>query len=101
MDKIEIRNKAGVLHIEIERKISLRDAMYGRGDDKLPSFTRPRLEFHTRANGDKLVTLFDQANEFPSKIYLFFIDGAEVKAYIGRMDRDEREDEAFITVNGA
>lgn len=95
--KVTIRNSAGILHVEIEREISLRDAMYGSGEDKLPPLTRPRLEFHKRRNGDILVSLFDQTNVFPASMYLFFVDGDEIKAYIGRVDGEERDDDSFVT----
>lgn len=95
--RIAIRNQSGILHVEVEREISLRDVMYGRGEDKLPSFTRPRLEFHKRKSGNLMVTLFDQTNVFPSNMYLFIVDGDEIKAYVGRVDSDEEEDNSFLT----
>ena len=97
-DKIYIRNSAGKLTVELIRKLDLRDVTRGIGDDKLPSMPRPRLEFHKRRNGDKIVTLCNRDSELPGTMYVAFLsewDTTEV--WEGRYAEDEEAEFIYET----
>lgn len=97
-NKIFIRNKAGKLTVELVRQMSLVDVTRGLGDDKLPPMERPRLEFHKRRNGDRVVTLCNRDNELPGTMYVAFLsewDTTEV--WEGRYSEDEEDELIFET----
>lgn len=95
---LTIRNKAGVLIVNVLESVSLSDVTRGIGTDKLPAIEKPRLEFHRRKDGTTLVTLCNRQNEVPCKMFLFILDGDEIEAYRGEYIEEEREDDAFVTV---
>lgn len=94
---LTIRNKAGVLFVNVCEKISLRDVVYGVGSDKLPAIEKPRLEFHRRKDGVTLVTLCNRQDEVPCTMFLFVLTEDNIEAYRGEYIEEEREDSAFIT----
>lgn len=97
-DKIFIRNKAGKLTIELIKQLSLRDVTRGLGDDKLPSMSRPRLEFHKDRGGDRIVTLCDGAKDLPGTIYVAFLSSWEpIEIWEGRFDNSEEEELVYET----
>jgi hypothetical protein len=78
-DIITIKNDAGMLRVHIEKELSMREVTMHVGDDKIPSLTNPRLEYHRGTGwGGHLITLCDEKHEkqtFPFNIYLLHIDG--------------------------
>lgn len=94
---LTIRNKAGVLSVNVCEKISLQDVTRGIGSDKLPPIEKPRLEFHRRKDGVTLVTLCNRQDEVPCTMFLFVLTKDSIEAYRGEYIEDEREDNAFIT----
>lgn len=97
-DKIYIRNKAGKLTVELIRKLDLRDVTRGIGDDKLPPMPRPRLEFHKRRNGDKIVTLCNRDDELPGTMYVAFLSEWDTpEIWEGRYKEDEEDELIFET----
>lgn len=55
-DTVTIKNQAGMLRVRIERELRLENITNGIGDDKLPGFSKPRLEYHRGPYGEHLVT---------------------------------------------
>lgn len=100
--EFKIRNSAGVLTVRAERELSLRDVFFGRGDDKLPAMTRPRLEIHSGGDhwGGMLVTLSDR-DDADKGMYVIEIpadyDGGKPRAWLGRYDT-EQPDDAYVTM---
>lgn len=97
-DIVTIKNAAGLLRIRIEKELDLRDVTRGIGDDKLPGFTRPRLEYHAGPYGEHLVTLCGDLTSTPFNIYLMHItDHLDKPAcYLGVCD--DTEEKVFETV---
>ena len=94
---LTIRNKAGVLSVNVCERISLQDVTRGIGSDKLPAIEKPRLEFHRRKDRATLVTLCNRQDEVPCTMFLFVLTEDDIEAYRGEYIEDEREDKAFIT----
>lgn len=100
--EFKIRNSAGVLTVRAERELSLRDVFFGRGDDKIPAMTRPRLEIHSGGDhwGGMLVTLSDRDDD-DKGMYVIEIpadyDGGKPRAWLGRYDTEQPED-AYVTM---
>lgn len=100
--EFKIRNSAGVLTVRAERELSLRDVFTGRGDDKIPAMTRPRLEIHSGGDhwGGMLVTLSDRDDD-DKVMYVIEIpadyDGGKPRAWRGRYDT-EQPDDAWVTM---
>ena len=72
-DIVTIKNKAGLLKIRIEKELNLEDVVKGLGDDRIPSLSRPRLEYHAGKYGEHLVTLCGDLTTTPFNIYLMHI----------------------------
>ena len=98
-DIISIKNQAGVLRVRIEKELSLENVTKGIGDDKLPSLSRPRLEYH-KGTGYKghLVTLCGDLDSTPFNMYLLHISDYDDKprCYLGVCD--DTEEDIFETV---
>ena len=98
-DIIKIRNKAGLLTLKIERELSLWDVSRGIGDDKLPEMKRPRLEYHQGRYGEHLVTLCDESEELPSKMYVLdCTDYAPPLIFLGVFEKSEEDENIFETI---
>lgn len=98
-DIVTIKNKAGLLQVRIEKELDLRDITRGIGDDKLPAFVRPRLEYHESTGwGGQLITLCDGDSDLPINMYLLNItvDEDKPKCYLGVCG--ETEQDIFETV---
>ena len=93
-DIITIKNKAGMLRVHIEKELSLADVTRGLGDDKIPSLSKPRLEYH-RGTGWKghLITLCDNPSSTPFNMYLLHINYCDDKptCYLGVVDNTEED----------
>ena len=97
-DKIYIRNSVGLLTVGLIRKMDLVDVMRGIGDDKLPSMCKPRLEFHKRKNGDRIVTLCDREDELPGTMYIAFLyEWEPTEVWEGRYSEEEESELIFET----
>lgn len=97
-DKIYIRNRAGKLTVELVNKLCLEDVAQGAGDDGLPSIQRPRLEFHKKHGGDRIVTLSDRAQKLPGIIYVAFLNDFEkTEIWEGRFDNGEEYELIYET----
>lgn len=92
---IKIKNKAGVLLVNVCEKLNMRDITMGIGDNKLPPIQKPRLEFHRRDDGIMLVTLCNRQDEYPCDMFLFVVNGCCISAYRGEFLEEELEDEVF------
>lgn len=97
-DIVTIKNAAGLLKIRIEKELSLRDVTRGIGEDKLPGFNKPRLEYHKGTFGEHLVTLCGDLTSTPFNIYLLHINDYDDKpaCYLGV--RDDTEENVFETI---
>lgn len=91
-DIVTIKNQAGMLRVRIEKELSLRDITRGIGDDRLPGFNKPRLEYHEGSYGEHLVTYCGDLNDTPFNIYLMHIVDYEdkPKCYLGVCDETEQ-----------
>lgn len=100
--EFKIRNSAGVLTVKAERELSLYDVFSGRGDDKLPAMTRPRLEIHSGGDhwGGMLVTLSDR-DDADKGMYVIEIpadyDGGKPRAWLCQYGT-EQPDDAYVTM---
>ena len=97
-DTIIIKNVVGILRVRIEKELSIRDINRCIGDDKLPSFEYPRLEYHVTAGDEKLITLCERKLTPPFNMYLMHFDPFEdkPKCYLGMCDTNE--DPIFETI---
>lgn len=97
-DIVTIKNRAGMLKVRIEKELALEDVTRGIGDDKLPSFNRPRVEYHKGRYGEHLITLCGDLTTVPFNMYLMHIDGYDDKpsCYLGVCD--DTEQDVFETV---
>lgn len=95
---VTIKNKAGMLKVRIVKQLSLQDITRGIGDDKLPGFNKPRLEYHNGPYGQQLITYCGDIDKIPFNMYLMYINnyGEDVKCYLGVCDDDEQD--VFETV---
>lgn len=91
-DIVSIKNPAGILKVRIEKELDLKDVTRGIGDDKLPSFDRPRLEYHKGPYGEHLVTLCGDLTTVPFNMYLLHIVEFEDRptCYLGVCDDTEQ-----------
>ena len=91
-DIVTIKNQAGLLNVRIEKELSLEDITKGIGDDKLPGFSKPRLEYHKGRYGEHLVTYCGDLNTTPFNMYLMHIDDCidKPKCYLGVCDDTEQ-----------
>lgn len=80
-DIVTIKNNAGMLKARIEKELSLADITRGIGDDKLPGFSRPRLEYHKGPYGQQLITYCGDLDTTPFNIYIYCISTTMVKTY--------------------
>lgn len=89
-DIITIKNDCGLLNIRIEKALEFFDVMRGIGDDKLPAFSKPRLEYHEGDYPNSLVTICERTNKLPFNIYLLLIyPGEKPECYLGVCDCTE------------
>lgn len=105
-DIVRVRNNAGILNVELVRRLKLTDVMTCRGGDALPSLCRPRLEFHTGNYGEFVVTLCDaDESEFPMTMYLAFWDAdicaSAPEIWEGQINSSETPDDFYRTVQEA
>lgn len=91
-DTVTIKNQSGLLNVRIEKELKLEDITKGFGDDKLPGFSKPRLEYHKGPYGEHLVTYCGDLFETPFNMYLMHIDnfGDKPKCYLGVCDDTEQ-----------
>lgn len=92
-DVIHIKNPAGLLKVTIEKELCLADVTRGIGDDKLPGFSKPRLEYHKGPYGEHLVTYCGDIITTPFNMYIIHIldYGDEIpKCYLGSCDETEQ-----------
>ena len=91
-DIVTIKNQAGMLRVRIEKELSLEDIAKGIGDDKLPVFNKPRLEYHKGPYGEHLITYCGDLYTMPFYIYLMHIVNYEdkPKCYLGVCDDTEQ-----------
>lgn len=93
-DIITIKNKAGMLQVRIEKELDFYDVTRGVGNDKLPSFVKPRLEYHESTGwGGQLITLCDGGEQLPFNMYLLNITDYDdkTKCYLGVCDTTEQD----------
>lgn len=97
-DTVTIKNKAGMLKVRIEKELPMRDIAMGVGDDKLPGFNRPRLEYHKGPYGKHLVTLCGDLDSTPFNMYMMVISNYDdtPSCYLGVCD--DTEQDVFETV---
>lgn len=91
-DIIHIKNAAGVLKVHIKKELRLEDITKGIGDDKLPGFRKPRLEYHKGEYGEHLVTYCGDLITVPFDMYIMHISDDEDKpmCYLGVCDDTEQ-----------
>ena len=91
-DTIDIKNAAGILTVHIVKELRLEDITKGIGDDKLPGYSRPRLEYHKGTYGEHLVTYCGDLDTTPFNMYIMHITDYADKpsCYLGRCDNQER-----------
>lgn len=91
-DIITIKNKAGMLNVRIEKELSLENITKGVGDDRLPGFSKPRLEYHKGSYGNHLITYCGDLVTTPFNMYLMYIDICDdkPKCYLGVCDDTEQ-----------
>lgn len=91
-DIVTIKNLAGILRVRIEKELRLEDITKGIGDDKLPGFSKPRLEYHRGPYGTHLVTYCGDLDTTPFNMYLMHIVDYEDKptCYLGVCDNTEQ-----------
>lgn len=92
-DIVTIKNLAGMLRVRIEKELCLEDISKGIGDDKLPGFSKPRLEYHRGKYGEHLITYCGDLNTTPFNMYMMHIDVCEdkPKCYLGVCDDTEQD----------
>lgn len=93
-DIVTIKNKAGVLQVRIEQELDFFDVTRGVGDDKLPGFLSPRLEYHESTGwGGQLITLCDSGQQLPFNMYLLNITDCDdkPKCYLGVCNQTEQD----------
>lgn len=98
-DIVTIKNRAGMLRVCIEKELDFREVTMGIGDDKLRSFSRPRLEYHKGTGwGGQLITLCDANDELPFYMYMLHITDCDdkPKCYLGVCA--DTENDIFETV---
>jgi hypothetical protein len=93
-----IKNKAGILKARVEKRLSLEEVSKSVGDDKLPAFSRPRLEYHAGPYGEHLVTLCDENDKLPFNLYVLSYDICVGVPQIYLAVVDKTEERAFETV---
>lgn len=96
-DTVTIKNQAGMLTVRIIKELRLEDITKGIGDDKLPGFSKPRLEYHKGICGDHLITYCGDLNTVPFNMYLMHIVDYEdkPKCYLGVCD--DTEQSVYVT----
>lgn len=84
-DVIFIKNQAGLLAVHIAKELCLEDITKGIGGDKLPGFSKPRLEYHKGPFGNHLITYCGDLTDIPFNMYIMHIDECEDKpsCYLG------------------
>lgn len=96
-DIVTIKNSAGMLRVVIEKELDFRNVSMGVGDDKLPGFIRPRLEYHKGTGyGGQLITLCEGNNDDVSPffyMYLLHITDCDdkPKCYLGFCNESEKD----------
>lgn len=100
---IYIRNSAGKLKIILDKQLDIKDVTRGYGEDSLPTFKQPRMEFHKRYGEVKIITLYDNAQgkatkENPNIIYVTFLDYDEVEVWKAYFDSSEEDEYVYETV---
>lgn len=93
-DIVAIKNKAGMLHVRIEKELSLEDVMKCIGEDRIPDLVCPRLEYHQSAGySGALVTLCGNLSTTPFNMYLMYISSIYEKptCYLGVCDNSEED----------
>ena len=99
-DVVQIRNKAGILDIQLVERLSNRDVF--RGFEKRLVFPNgARWEFHrNKCHDDYIITLCD--NDYRSEtMYVAFLYYGRLEIWVARMLGSERDDEAYVTMDGA
>lgn len=91
-DTVTIKNKAGMLKVRIEKELRLENIANGIGEDKLPGFNKPRLEYHKGPYGEHLVTYCGDLTGTPFNMYLMHIVDYDdkPKCYLGVCDDAEQ-----------
>lgn len=98
-DIITIKNQAGMLRVRLEKELSMRDVAMGLGNDRVPSLSKPRLEYHKGTGwGGHLVTLCGDLETTPFNMYLIHINDYDEKpkCYLGVCH--DTEQDIFETV---
>jgi hypothetical protein len=94
-DIVTIKNQAGMLRLCIEKELDFRDVTRGIGDDKLPGFARPRLEYHEGTGwGGQLITLCDAVDKPPFYMYMLHLAtdcDEKPKCYLGFCNDTEKD----------
>lgn len=103
-DKIKLRNKAGILTVDIVKELNRPDVFRCIGDDRLPAMAKPRLEVHKNKHSETiLITLCDQKSDGPPyDIYIIEILPYEEyqQVYLGKFNKTEQPDDVFETMEG-
>lgn len=99
-DIIKIRNKAGLLKLQLRNKLNPKDVQKGLGEDKLGSFTCCRWEFHKNRSGDFISTLYDHIPD-NEKIFVAITNEYDndnmVEFWEADIKESEREDGSYET----
>lgn len=102
-DIVKIENNAGILEIHVKKELSLSDVSRGFEPDRLPSFKRPRLEFHKASDTKILVTICEIQNGFPLSFYMLYYSAYDSfgnpKVFYGEAYKEETEEFIFKTIN--
>lgn len=102
-DVVYIRNSAGKLKITLNKKLNTRSITIGSGEDALPTLEHPRMEFHKQFGDIKMITLYDNKQDEPTKdnpntIYVAFMDFGEVEIWRAFFDNEEEAEDIYETV---
>lgn len=100
---IYIRNSAGKLKVILDKQLDIKDVTRGRREDSLPTLKQPRMEFHKRDGEVKIITLYDNAQDEPTKenpneIYVTFLDYDEVEVWKAYFDSCEEDEYIYETI---